>query len=76
MDTLQLLARNLLELSQKNSSVVLTFENDTLLPCKELDEEIAEDLELSPVNREEVHSLILSLGFGQVNKNNKVQVYF
>jgi hypothetical protein len=76
MDTLQLLARNLLELSQKNSSVVLTFENDTLLPSKELDEEIAEDLELSPVNREEVHDLILSLGFGQVNKKNKVQVYF
>lgn len=76
MDTLQLLARNLLELSQKNNSVVLTFENDTLLPCKELDEEIAEDLELSPVKREEVHNLILSLGFGQVNKKNKVQVYF
>ena len=76
MDTLQLLARNLLELSQKNSSVVLTFENDTLLPCKELDEEIAEDLKLSPVNREEVHNLILSLGFGQVNKKNKVQIYF
>ena len=76
MDTLQLLARNLLELSQKNKSVVLTFENDTLLPSNELDEEIAEDLELSPVNREEVHNLILSLGFGQVNKQSEVKVYF
>lgn len=76
MDTLQLLARNLLELSQKNKSVVFTFENDTLLPSNELNEEVLEDLKLSPLHYEEVHNLILSLGFGQVIKNNKVQVYF
>lgn len=75
MDTLQLLARNLLELSQKNTSVVLTFENDTLLPCKDL-EEIAADLELSPINREEVQNLIFSLEFGQVSNQSEVTVYF
>lgn len=67
MDSLQILAHYLLETSQTVKSITLQFSNNILISVEELPKS---------VNYEEVHNLLLALGYGQVKEKDTVKVFF